>query len=589
MIGPKRSSVSLRILSAVLVTVGFLPSLTGCSTTSKNKVLTAFFDGVPRPEEEEPDVASAPRNAPPTELDPLVEPPVDLGLAFGVDSIDLIGDPRLAALAAMLVETEAEPEVPAPIEEIGVWEDALLTLPTAADGAVDWARAAREGIASPRLHLDPGDLPRPPYSLGTLSGAAWDPSKPALDLDIEIEPEGYPFFKAVFPHDTHSYWLNCTSCHPDAATRIRGPMEGILAGEYCGTCHGRVAYDPEISCGRCHPSLPFPEREIVDAAFETARARPVAATPELLARGGELYGELCTMCHGEDGAGAGPFAEHLDPKPRDFTSGKYKFRTTLSAFPATDADIFRTITAGVPSTSMPAWSVLSEEDRWALVHYVKSFSPRFENDQPGEPIELPTMPEITEEMRALGAEYWVGAGCNSCHGDQGAGDGSSAPDLKDDWGNPLPPANFASGRPLRGGSEPVDIYRAVMTGLQGTPMPGFGDFLKPEETWAIVAHVLTLWDQSPEPHAVKGDIHWQRGGATDEMIAETVPATFPHWLHRARFRCSVCHTDIFEMRAGANAITMEGLRSGEFCAQCHNGKVAFEVGFSTCVRCHAEE
>lgn len=588
MFGPQRSSVSLHTTIATLITASLLAPLAGCSTTTKNKVLTAFFDGVPRQEAEEPEAASAPRNVT-VDANQAVQTPGELGLAFGVDSIDLIGDPRLARFAAMLAEVEPESSVPAPLEEAGVWEDALLTLPTAADGAVDWARAAREGVVSPRLYLESGDLPRPPYSLETLSGAAWDPSEPMLDLDIEMEPERFPFFKVVFPHDTHSYWLNCASCHPDASTRIRGPMKGILAGEYCGTCHGRVAYEPEISCGRCHPSLAFPDREVVDEAFELARVAPVAATPELLDRGEELYGQLCTMCHGEDGAGAGEFAEHLNPKPRDFTAAKYKFRTTLTAFLPTDADLLRTITAGVPGTSMPAWSVLSVEDRWALVHFVKSFSPKFENDPPGEPIDLPTMPEITEEMRALGAEYYVGAGCNSCHGDQGAGDGPSAPDLRDDWGNSSQPANFASGRPLKGGSEPIDIYRALMTGLQGTPMPGFGDFLTPEQSWAIVAHVLALWEKSPEPHAVRGDVHWQREDSTDPMLVEVPPATFPHWFHRARFRCSACHPDVFEMRAGANDITMDALRGGEYCARCHDGKVAFESGFDTCMRCHIDQ
>jgi len=588
MFGPQGSSASLRTISVWVLAASLSVSLAGCASNTKNTVLTAFFDGVPRQAAEEPDAASEPRDTSPAGPSATLEGAAEPGLAFGVDSIELIADPRLASLAAMLAETGPAPETPAPLEEVGSWQEALDILPVAPDGAIDWARAAREGVASPRLHLDPGNLPRPPYSLGTLSGAAWDPSAPALDLDIHIEPERYPFFDVVFPHDTHSFWLNCTSCHPDAAQRVRGPMKDILAGQYCGTCHGRVAYEPEISCGRCHPDLRFPDRETIDAAFDRARREPMAVAPELLRRGEELYGQLCTMCHGDAGAGAGEFAEHLDPKPRDFTSGKYKFRTTLSASLPTDEDIFRTVTAGVPGTSMPGWSVLSDEDRWALVHYVKSFSDKFEKDAPGEPIELPPMPEVTDEMRALGLEYFAGAGCNSCHGDTGAGDGASAPNLKDDWGNVLPPANFASGRPLKGGSEPIDIYRAVMTGLQGTPMPGFGDFLKPEETWAIVAHVMELWNKASEPHAVRGDIRFERAADASAEF-ETEPATFPHWFHRARFRCSVCHTDIFEMEAGANDINMDALRAGEFCAKCHNGTVAFEVGFATCTRCHAEE
>lgn len=64
------------------------------------------------------------------------------------------------------------------------------------------------------------------------------------------------------------------------------------------------------------------------------------------------------------------------------------------------------------------------------------------------------------------------------------------------------------------------------------------------------------------------------------------PVVFPHWRHRINFRCSVCHEQIFEMKRGANAITMEKMNKGEFCGKCHNGKVAFNVEFQNCARCH---
>lgn len=62
---------------------------------------------------------------------------------------------------------------------------------------------------------------------------------------------------------------------------------------------------------------------------------------------------------------------------------------------------------------------------------------------------------------------------------------------------------------------------------------------------------------------------------------------FPHWKHRARFRCYVCHPDPFEMQAGANDISMVLLQGGEFCGRCHNGDVAFSIGFNTCRTCHS--
>src|SRR5690606_38278454 len=84
------------------------------------------------------------------------------------------------------------------------------------------------------------------------------------------------------------------------------------------------------------------------------------------AAGKPLYDLRCAPCHGIKGDGNGPAAELLDPRPRDFTSGIYKIRTTSNKVP-TDQDIFRIITEGMPGTSMPGWAVLPEKDRCNLV------------------------------------------------------------------------------------------------------------------------------------------------------------------------------------------------------------------------------
>ena len=65
------------------------------------------------------------------------------------------------------------------------------------------------------------------------------------------------------------------------------------------------------------------------------------------------------------------------------------------------------------------------------------------------------------------------------------------------------------------------------------------------------------------------------------------PAKFDHWVHRIRFTCKTCHMEIFEPKAGANAITMRDIQAGEACGRCHDGKTAFAAGFSNCQRCHA--
>ncbi|NDP41186.1 MAG: hypothetical protein GZ089_00465 [Aromatoleum sp.] len=80
-----------------------------------------------------------------------------------------------------------------------------------------------------------------------------------------------------------------------------------------------------------------------------------------------------------------------------------------------------------------------------------------------------------------------------------------------------------------------------------------------------------------------GDIAFKRDGpGTDDVPA----ATFPHFVHRMQFKCYVCHEDIFVMKAGANAMTMDAIQDGKFCGACHNGKAAFQATFNSCPRCH---
>ena len=107
------------------------------------------------------------------------------------------------------------------------------------------------------------------------------------------------------------------------------------------------------------------------------RERKPKATPELVAKGKVVYEKRCGFCHGEKGDGNGPVADYLHPRPRDFTKGLYKFRTTKTGESPTDEDIFRTVSLGAPGTGMPAWAEgtfrLPEDELWQVVFYIKSF------------------------------------------------------------------------------------------------------------------------------------------------------------------------------------------------------------------------
>ncbi|MDH5388876.1 MAG: hypothetical protein OEY06_10555 [Gammaproteobacteria bacterium] len=86
----------------------------------------------------------------------------------------------------------------------------------------------------------------------------------------------------------------------------------------------------------------------------------------------------------------------------------------------------------------------------------------------------------------------------------------------------------------------------------------------------------------PPGDIIFGDIIYEGKGA-----AKGLPSShFPHWKHRIRYRCSVCHEKIFKMKVGTNNMSMKRFKQGELCGQCHNGKEAYKIGFDTCNRCH---
>ncbi len=194
-------------------------------------------------------------------------------------------------------------------------------------------------------------------------------------------------------------------------------------------------------------------------------------------RGQQIYQSACATCHGWGGDGKGPAASSLNPLPRNFTKGLYKFRTTAAGELPTDQDLFYIISNGVARSVMPPYKdLLSKQQIWDLVAYIKSFSEDFAEYGAPEPIEIPELPESTPEFVADGKHLYMALDCWTCHGVNGKGDGPSASTLKDDEGNRVPPMNFTRGHFKRGSSD-AEVYKSVMTGLDGTPMPAFGDAL----------------------------------------------------------------------------------------------------------------
>lgn len=212
---------------------------------------------------------------------------------------------------------------------------------------------------------------------------------------------------------------------------------------------------------------------------------------EAVARGRVIYMEQCASCHGLQGDGRGEAAGALNPPPRNFTTGVYKFRSTMSGQLPTDDDLFRTITIGIAGTAMDRYVALPERDRQALVAYLKSLSPRFAWEEAGRPIAFPAPRPLTPESAARGLALYERMQCAVCHGSGARGDGPLAADLSDTDGLPIRPADLTRPR-LKSGKGAEAIYRTVMTGLDGTPMPSYGDSLMPEDAWDLALYLLSL-------------------------------------------------------------------------------------------------
>ena len=248
-----------------------------------------------------------------------------------------------------------------------------------------------------------------------------------------------------------------------------------------------------------------------------------------------LFRQHCVGCHGVAGDGTGPAAATLDPYPRDFRNGVFKYTSTAGGGKPTREDLRRTLLQGIRGTAMPSQIRLPGEEIESLIEYVEYLSVRGETElrvtsavvdedqdslcaddvlhedvlpaarrwvkaeaqvvQP--PPEPPT--EIAQEWSASvehGRRLYAGkdAQCTKCHGADGDGHGEQD-ELYDDWNKPkmgatpeetaklqplftlplarLVPRNFKEGV-FHGGDRPLDLYWRICVGIKGTPMPAAG-------------------------------------------------------------------------------------------------------------------
>jgi len=221
------------------------------------------------------------------------------------------------------------------------------------------------------------------------------------------------------------------------------------------------------------------------------------------AQGKVIFDRTCLWCHGVTGAGDGPagwfLGRYAAPRPRNFTTGSFKFRSTPSGDLPTDQDLFRTVTKGIPGY-MPSFASLTETERWQVIAYVKSFSQAFRVETP---VSLPLTdtptplgPESLDRGRALYGRFE----CHTCHGVEGRGDGpvAQAGDLRDASGLQIQATDLTRPSSFKNGAALQDLVRTLLTGLDGTPMPSYAARLTEtdHDAWDLAHYIRSLSAES---------------------------------------------------------------------------------------------
>lgn len=244
--------------------------------------------------------------------------------------------------------------------------------------------------------------------------------------------------------------------------------------------------------------------------------------------GWETYNNYCMQCHGVLGDGQGPAAQGMVPAPRNFKSGLFKFGTVALGEMPTDADLQHIIRQGLNGTPMLPWDI-SDERLDAVVQYIKTFSPKWQTEKAGTPLEWtedPWGPQLASQAIEQGRKIYHGlAQCYTCHPSyastpeistyskevtgQGVESIRENPHLSviqgSSYGHSYMPPDLTRHH-LRSARTRPEIYRRLVVGVNGTTMPAWrgmlsvtGDKVEDEKNlWALAYYVESLqklkWD-----------------------------------------------------------------------------------------------
>jgi mono/diheme cytochrome c family protein len=253
---------------------------------------------------------------------------------------------------------------------------------------------------------------------------------------------------------------------------------------------------------------------------------PGADLPASAPPGRRLFVRHCAVCHGPEGRGNGPAAPSLIPRPRDFTSGELRYRTTGPDEPPAEEDLERTVREGLHASAMPAFGdLLSADELRAVVAEVRRLAG--ETGPAPAPRSLSPRPPVDAAAVARGRELYALLGCLKCHG----ADGREWKLFEDGAGHPVRNRDLTAPWTFRGGSAPEDVHRRIELGAG--PMPSYAASTTAAQRWDLAAFVGSLARIPP----------WEPGGKLEGPGRSADPVARGDYLVHLEM-CGLCHTQI---------------------------------------------
>ncbi len=291
----------------------------------------------------------------------------------------------------------------------------------------------------------------------------------------------------------------------------------------------------------------YPKIDTGDEALNAKLEKELKLDRKTLATGSQIYRRNCLHCHGMSGDGRGPTGPWINPHPRDFRQGAFKFTSSSQGEgerkPRLD-DLHRILESGIEGSAMPSFRLLTSEEKEAVLAYVIHLSIRgevemetlkellLEKKQPTDETK-PEMYVRTRKWAKLVGERWLAANaaeikpvtvpdyfihpdtpaaetarleaaargykffsrpdqCVKCH----TNFGRDSDYRYDAWGTIVKPRNYSLNQ-FAGGHRPIDFYYRIHSGIKGSGMPALianpGDLAAKESTiWDLVSFIQIL-------------------------------------------------------------------------------------------------